>query len=158
MKKIVTVGIFFILALGLTGCSWFQPAEPTVEQPTVKEEPETTPIVEPYTYENTKYSFALTFPATWGKILAKEQKIDNRIDIIITSEDKSKDISLSIFEKQPSPIMAALGDVGETDNYVIGYQSKHLDIYNLEKEGKDASKERALEEELESIVATFTAL
>jgi hypothetical protein len=39
MKKIVAVGIFFILALGLTGCNWFQPAEPTVEQPTVTEEP-----------------------------------------------------------------------------------------------------------------------
>lgn len=43
MKKLVTLGIVSILALSLTGCNWFQPAEPTVEQPTVTEEPETIP-------------------------------------------------------------------------------------------------------------------
>jgi len=35
MKKMIAVGITTILTIGLSGCSWFQPAEPAVEQPTV---------------------------------------------------------------------------------------------------------------------------
>lgn len=37
MKKMIAVGIITVLTLGLSGCNWFQPAEPTVEQPTVTE-------------------------------------------------------------------------------------------------------------------------
>lgn len=158
MKKMITVGIIGILTLGLAGCSWFQPAEPTVEQPIVTEEPETIPVAEPYTYENTKYGFALTFPVSWGEVHTKEQEVDIGTEILITSEDGLKNISLYPFPKQATPITASLDGVGETDDYVIGYASGRPKIYNLEKEGKDASKERALEEELENIVTTFTAL
>lgn len=42
MKKIITVGIICILTIGLAGCSWFQPAEPTVEEPEVIETPTVT--------------------------------------------------------------------------------------------------------------------
>jgi hypothetical protein len=78
MKKMIAVGIITILTLGLAGCSWFQPAEPTVEQPTVTEEPETTPtdVTEPtemeepeeismQKYSNDDLGISLEYPNDW---------------------------------------------------------------------------------------------
>jgi hypothetical protein len=50
MKKMIAVGIITVLTIGLSGCSWFQPAEPanetkiesTIEQPAIETETEST--------------------------------------------------------------------------------------------------------------------
>lgn len=42
MKKFVSVAVITILALGLSGCSWFQSNETETDEPTVTDEPETT--------------------------------------------------------------------------------------------------------------------
>jgi hypothetical protein len=42
MKKIVSLGIVSILALGLTGCNWFQSSAPAEEQPAVTKQPAVT--------------------------------------------------------------------------------------------------------------------
>ena len=44
MKKMIAGGIITVLTIGIAGCSWFQPAEPTVEQPDAET---TTDVTEP---------------------------------------------------------------------------------------------------------------
>ena len=69
MKKMITVGIITILTtIGLTGCNWFQPAEPATEQPAVVETP--TDVTEPAEATMQKYhtedlGVSLEYPNVW---------------------------------------------------------------------------------------------
>ena len=144
MKKIVAVGIFFILALGLAGCNWFQPTEPTVEQPTVTEEPEETPTdvteAEAYIYENTQFNFSLTFPTNWGKVEEEKstqpiaEDIPSTFYTLTSEKDPQRSVQISIFSVEDKSshwildLPATL--IEETDDHVF-YFSSSGDCYGI---------------------------
>jgi len=55
MKKLITAGIVTVLSMGLSGCSWFQPAEPKAES-------------QLQTFVNNTYGYSIELPKTWGAI------------------------------------------------------------------------------------------
>jgi hypothetical protein len=63
MKKLIAVGIVTVLAIGLSGCSWFQPAE----QPAVTETPtDVTEPIEEKCYKNyEKDEVKFEYPCDW---------------------------------------------------------------------------------------------
>ncbi|MFC1810384.1 hypothetical protein ACFLZH_02695 [Patescibacteria group bacterium] len=137
MKKMIAVGIITVLTLGLSGCNWFQSAEPAV----------------PYPYENTKYGFALTFPITWGEI---EDTEDGERLLVLTSEDGQRKMRLFIIDKGAINDAPAV-KIGDTAEYDV-YREVNQGIDILEAQGEDMTEEKALRDEITVISNTFKAL
>jgi hypothetical protein len=155
MKKIVTAGIVMILAsVILTGCILFQPP-----QEEVKEETKDTQVMtEPYTYEDKKLGFSLTFLPSWGKV-TKELYGDQMF--VLFSEDGEKRMNLFAISKDETGDAAVVDTpaekIGETAYYDI-YREVNQGIDILDAQGEDMTEEKALRDEIIEIAQTFKTL
>lgn len=156
MKKLALAGIVSILAtVALSGCMSVPEEDTTVPAD------ETTPVVEEETYRyESAYGFELTFPANWGKV---QETVETGTDlltanIILKSEDGKKDMMLyavaNTAEGDAYVMDAPAEKLGVGQTYTI-YKEVNQGIDILEAQGEDVSEERALENELNQITATF---
>ncbi|MFA7277532.1 MAG: hypothetical protein WC101_00910 [Candidatus Gracilibacteria bacterium] len=98
-------------------------------------------IVDGTIYTNTKFSFSLQFPKSWGKVTTKEVQSGKYIKSLnISSQDKLMSYGLAIIEKKDAQLVDIdfVTNIGNTDKYVI-YASQEPGVTDEVKAAIDKS-------------------
>jgi hypothetical protein len=162
-KSLAALMLVAMSALTLTGCFQAPQAQPETNpetnnvgiEDTTPPPADTLPTTESVdnttVYNNTELGYAFPLPATWGKITFNQEGNNQ----ILTSEDGKK--TLKLYQLAPGEVNDGPVKLIITteEGYKIYRDTYETEINILEGQGEDAGSQKALEEELKAIDATF---